>query len=133
MRTKASPRPKDHIFLDFMHGDTGFGFYWNGENSRDDEIEVILWKGINGRIEMRDPIEIPPKKIPISPVGSSYFADLFECAQYLHDNHPEILKSMSLENILANLFHEEDEVQMHYSAHFAFPKSRYVPLSDSVR
>ena len=123
-RTKLSPEPKTNIFLDFMDSDVGFGLYWNNDVNCNDTINIAIWQGNGNNVE-----SIIDETIEIN--CNSYFLPLFECAKYLQTNRPTILKSMSLENILYHIISEadEDEVQVHYSSHFAFPKSRYVPLS----
>lgn len=120
-RTKQSPQPKPYLFLDFQDENTGFGLYWNTDDVPTDEINITVWIAYDHYIDT-----VIDKNIKI--VDRNYFAVLFECAQYLQDNYPNIIKSMSLENIIFTMMSKDIEIQVNYASHFAFPNSRYIPL-----
>lgn len=127
VRTKQSPRPRDYVHIDFtsrgLGNVEGFGLYWNEESHNNDTINIIIWHW-----NQHHSYNTVDEHIPLNSV--SYFAPLFECARYLQINQPNILKSMSLENILYHIIkNSDDEVDIGFSSFASDPKSKYVPLS----
>lgn len=122
IRNKQSPRPIDQFFLDFFDKDTGFGLYWNSDETRNENvIELIIWNGSGGTLtrEIEKTVQL----------DSDYTSDLFECAVHLQDKYPNILKSMNLENILFSILKQDNIAQVAFAEHFSFQTSRYAPLS----